>query len=187
MGFLGVLRTGAIDPRFFGQILLTEIGVDQIAATGDRILTEGHAVGTHIGDQARGLAIQFDTFIKALGDPHGLGGAETKFPGRFLLQGRGGEGRLRVALCAFLLDRGDPEGCGFHLTFGRSRGFFIGKVETFEFLTIALHQTGGKAITPGAVETDFDGPVFLRLEDLDLGFPLTDQAEGNRLDAAGRA
>ena len=58
----------------------------------------GDAVGSHIGDQAHGLAADIDAFIKALRDLHGALGVEAQLAAGFLLQGRGLEGRGGIAL-----------------------------------------------------------------------------------------
>ena len=87
MGFLRILGAGAKHPRLFGQILLAKICVDQISTSGDGVLRKSHAVGSHIGDQADGLAIDLDPFIEPLGDPHGLGCAKPQLARSLLLQG----------------------------------------------------------------------------------------------------
>ena len=93
---------------------------------------------------------------------------------------------MRIALGPLLLDRGNFERGGFHITFRRHGGAFIGEVEAVELLAVALDKAGGKSIAPGAVEADFDGPVFLGLEDFDLGFTFADQAQRDRLHPPGR-
>ena len=187
MGFLGVLGSGAEYARLLRQVFFTKIGVDQIAASGDRVLTQGHAVGSHIGDQAGGLAVDFDAFIEALGDSHGLGRAETELAGSFLLQGRGGERRLRVALGAFLLNRCNFERCRFDVVLGSCCGALIGEIEAFELLPVPFDEAAFEGGALGTVEADLDGPVFAGLEDFDFSFAFANQAQCDRLHAPGGA
>ena len=79
-----------------------------LRAGGDRLVGDLHAVGTHIGDEADGLAADVDAFVEALRDPHGVRRREAELAARFLLQRRGGEGRLRMALDRLRLDRWRP-------------------------------------------------------------------------------
>src|SRR3546814_13013659 len=60
-----------------------------------------HAIGPHIGDQP--------VLVELLGEPHGVAGREVELPRRLLLEGRGGEGRLRVERLRLGFDRGDAE------------------------------------------------------------------------------
>src|SRR3546814_19320137 len=55
------------------------------------------------------LAVDVDAFIEPLGEAHGVAGAEAELARRFLLQGRGGERRKRIAPHRLALDRGDGE------------------------------------------------------------------------------
>ena len=146
-----------------------------------------HAVGSHVGDQAGGLAVDVDAFVQALRQAHGLLRAEAQFAGGFLLQGGGGERRRRVALDAFALDRTDGEGAGFDGGLRRHGQGFVVQVELVEALAVQMGQAGGEGRVAGGEEQRLDRPVFAGAENLDLGFAVADQAEGDGLHAAGAA
>ena len=83
-----------------------------VADRGDRLARHLHAVGPHVGDQAGGLAADIDALVELLRQPHGLLRAEAELARGLLLQRRGGERRVRIALDALLLDRADVEAAG---------------------------------------------------------------------------
>ena len=64
-----------------------------------------------------GLAIDLRALIKPLGDTHGYRRREAELAARFLLQGRGGEGRVGIALGGLRFDRSNREGCRFERAF----------------------------------------------------------------------
>ncbi len=72
-----------------------------------RFLRQIHRVGTHVADQTGGFIADFYAFIQLLRDAHSALRGEAQLARRFLLQGRGGEGRRRVAFALFLLDIDD--------------------------------------------------------------------------------
>src|SRR5690242_9786913 len=61
------------------------------------------------------------------------------------------------------------------------------EVETVELLAVEMRQPCREPLAGFGLELDLDRPVFARLEYLDLGFALADQAQRNRLHATGRA
>ena len=73
MGFLRVLGLGFVNARAAGHVRFTETLLDGVARGGDGFGGHLHAIGTHIGDEARGFAANVHAFIKALGDLHGAG------------------------------------------------------------------------------------------------------------------
>ena len=99
--FLGVLGLGLVDARLFGQVGVAEELVDGAAGHGDAFGRHLHGVGTHIGDQP--------VLVEALGDLHGAIGRQAEARGGVLLQARGGEGRIGIALGGLLFDGGDVE------------------------------------------------------------------------------
>src|SRR6185437_8136006 len=153
-----------------------------------RLARHGDAVGSHIGDEAYRLAGDVDALIEALGDTHGAAGAEAELPRRLLLERRGGERSRRIAPDLLPLDGGDgvlrmaedPVGRG-------ARRRLVGEVVFVEPLAVEMSEAGGEALARRRLELDLDGPVFARLERLDPGLALADEAERHRLDAAGRA
>jgi len=188
MRLLGVLGDGLIEPRVLRHILRAVVAIDQAARGGDRIDRQTDAVGSHIGNQADGLAAQVDALIQALGQLHGAAGGETQLARGFLLQGRGRERRLRMPADLAMLELGDRIA-----GLGRDRGDGVlgqrlgVEVELVELMAVEMGQAGREGGARPGLERAFDRPVFAGAEHLDLGFALADQAQRHRLDAAGRA
>src|SRR5213078_3916068 len=61
------------------------------------------------------------------------------------------------------------------------------EVEAVELLAVEMRQPRGEALARLGLELDLDRPIFARAEGFDLGFALADEAQRDRLDAAGRA
>ncbi len=108
MRFLRVLGLGLVLARRVRHVGVAVILADHLARLGDRLRRDLHAVGSHIGDEAGGLAADVDAFIEPLRDAHGVRRREAELAAGFLLQGRGGEGRLRIAPGRLRLDRSRP-------------------------------------------------------------------------------
>ena len=107
MRFLRVLRLAGIGARHGRHITVAIPLADDAARFGDGFAHHGDAVGSHIGDQADGVAADLDAFIEALRDLHGALGGEAQLARGFLLQGRGDEGRRGIALDRLALDAAD--------------------------------------------------------------------------------
>ena len=187
MRFLGVLGLGRVKTRARRHVAWAVLGLDQPPRLADRLGGELHAVGAHIGDQADGLAADVDAFIQALGDAHGRGGSDAQLARGLLLQGRGDEGRRRVAPYLAPVDRGHRKGPALDLALGGLGAFFGVEVELVELAAVEMGEAGFERLLLGRAEEGVDGPVLARLEDLDLGLALADQAQRNRLNATGGA
>src|SRR6185437_124705 len=109
MRLLRVLRRALVEARLRRPVLGAVILLDEAAGRGDRLVGERDAVGPHIGDEADRLAAEIDALVEPLRQAHRPAGAEAELARGFLLQGRGGEGRLRVAADLLALDLGDGE------------------------------------------------------------------------------
>ena len=107
--FLRVLRLVLVFARRRRHVFLAVILAEHGADVGDRFRRHVDAVGAHIGDEAGGLAVDLDAFVEPLRQPHGDRRREAELAARFLLHGRGGEGRRRIAPRGLGLDRGDGE------------------------------------------------------------------------------
>ena len=83
--FLRIRRRRAIGAGGVGKISVAEALADFLANRSDGFLAKLHAVGTHVCDQAGGLAADIDAFIKALRNLHCPACRETELSGRFLL------------------------------------------------------------------------------------------------------
>ena len=151
-------------------------------------------VGSHVGDEAGGLAVDLDALVQALGDRHRAFGSVAELAAGLLLHRAGGERRSRVALAAAHLDRGD----GGHLTaqrldVGPRRGL-IGDGDLVGLDLASLghagpvdpDQGGLVALAGRCLEQGLQGPVLARREGLDGALALDHEAYGDRLHAAGR-
>ena len=183
---LGVLGLDLVVARRLGDIVLAIDLADDIAGFGDAFWAHGDAVGSHIGDQADGLAADVDAFIQLLGGLHGALGGEAQLARGFLLQGRGGEGRGGRALAGLLLDGGDLEHGLFDRRLGGQGRALVAEVELGELLAFVLDQAGRERIGASR-DVGVDAPVFLGLEALDLHLALDDQPQADRLHPTGRA
>ena len=187
MRLLGVLRLGGVAPRLVGQVGISELGLDETARLRDRLLCNLYAVGPHIGDQADGLAAEIGALVKLLRQAHGARGAETQFARGFLLQGRCGERRLRVAPGLLRFDAHGlkvprlaqaPAGCLGALA--------VGQVVALELTAFELGQARLERFARVLGQDGLDAPVLAGPEGLDFRFPVTDQAQRNRLHPSGR-
>ncbi len=185
--FLGVLGLRGVDSRARRHVALAVLGLDQAARLADRFGRELHAVGAHIGDEADGLATDIDALVEPLSNTHGGGGAQAQLARGLLLQGRGDEGRRRVAPHLAAVDRGHREGAAFDLALGLLGALLGVEVELVELAAVQVGEAGLQRLLLGGAEQDVDRPVFAALEDLDLGLALADQAQRHGLHAAGRA
>ena len=140
MRFLRILRLGLVGARRVGPVVGAEFLLDCAARVGDRFAGHVDAVGSHIGDEARGLAAYVDAFIKLLGDAHGALRVEAELARGLLLQRRCREGRRRVSLGGLGLDSVNAERGGLDRLLRRSRRGFIGEREFFQFLAREHHE-----------------------------------------------
>ena len=123
--FLGVLDFADVFARC-GRDVVGAVGVfDVLADGGDGFAGHLDAIGPHVGDQASGLTVDVDAFVKLLCQTHRLLRTKTQFPGCFLLQRRGREGRRRIAAHALLFHRPDGELTGLDRDLGQQRRRFI--------------------------------------------------------------
>ena len=185
---LRVLGLGLVDPGLVRQVAVAVAPGDQLARRRDRLVRHADAVGPHVGDQADGFAAHLDAFIELLGYAHGSGRPEAQLARGLLLQGRGGEGRLRIALAALGFDARDGEAaCAFQHRHGLLRLGFAVQVELVELAALQVGEPRVEGRGFEGIQGRRDRPVLLRPEGLDLGLPLADQPQGHRLHAAGGA
>ena len=185
--FLGVLRLGLVFADEGGDEPLRVFARDQPADGVDRLRHDGDAVGSHVGDEADGLAADVDALIEALGDLHRLLGREAELARGVHLQRRGGKRRVRVALDALLVDRDDAE---VALLDGRLDGVGLVAlldVELLEVRAVDGVEAGGELLALAGRHDGVDGPVLVGAEGLDLGLAVADEAQGDGLHASRRA
>ena len=126
-------------------------------------------------------------------ETHGAARVEAELAGRFLLQRRGGEGRRGVAPALLAIDGDDAQraGVGSARPGGRLDGALDlarlrlgGETELLDLGAAVLEQLQRERLR--AVDAlALDGPVFLRLEGLDLFLALADHAQRRALHASG--
>ena len=184
---LGVLGLGHVLARGGRQVALAVVRSDQLAAGGDRLLGDLHAVGSHISNEADGLALDGHALVEPLRDPHGMGGGEAELAAGFLLQGGSSEGRRRVALGGLGLDRGDREGSGLERLLECLRFRASADVEPLDLLAVGADQAGLELVAARGRELGHQRPVFARNEALDLELAVAHQPQRHRLHASGRA
>ena len=177
MRLLRVFRLGLINTRFFWQISAVVTVGNRLASGGNGAVIHLHAIGSHVSNRT--------VFIKPLCDPHRMAGRKAKFARRFLLQGRGGERRLRIAGDRLRFNAVDTECAGLHR---RARGFCLGlglEIHLVMFFAKIAQQPGFEPL-PFMLHIGFDRPIFLGLKSLDFALAFDDQAERNRLHPTGR-
>jgi hypothetical protein len=185
--FLRVLGLGRIVARLLRQIPVAEFVADGRSRCRNRFRRHLHAVGTHVGYEARGLASEIGALVEALGDLHGARGREAEARGGGLLQGRRCEGRSGVPLGRFGFDRQRLERGAFEhgADFGSLR--LVGDVELAELPAFEAGQTRLEAFVARRRQVRDDLPVLLAYEALDLGLAVADEPKRHGLHTAGRA
>ena len=118
------------------------------------------------------------------GDAHRVAGREAELPRGFLLQGRGGERRRRIAPERLGLDRCNGEMARFDYRLGGVGIALVADRQTVELAAVELHQARAKFL-PIGFEQGADRPIFLAFEQLDLALAIDDQTQGDGLDATG--
>ena len=89
VGFLRASGFGGVLLGLGGEELVAEMVGDGVAGGGDALLRQRHRIGSHIGDVA--------VLVQALGRAHHGASTHAEAIAGGLLQGRGGERRLRAA------------------------------------------------------------------------------------------
>ena len=187
MGLLGVLGLGGVLARRAGHVAVAVFLADHPAGGLHGLWRHVDAVGSHIGDEADGLAADVDAFVQTLGDAHGLRRGEPQLARGLLLQGRGGEGRVGVALGGLGLDVRHREGGKLQVLLEGLGVLAVADVEALDLLAVRAHEARVEHPAVLGGERRDDRPVFPRLEGLDLEFAVADEAKGHGLDAAGGA
>ena len=186
MRLLGVLRLHRVFPRHGRNIGVAIFLADDPAGAGHGLGRHVDAVGPHVGDEADRLAVDLGALVEPLGELHGAGRREAELARRFLLQGRCRERRVRVSLGGLGLDADDRE-LG-HIE-RRLEGLGLGArpdIETADLLAVGADQPGDKGRIRLGLQMGDERPIFAGNEFLDLQLAIADEAQGDRLDAAGR-
>src|SRR4029077_20753924 len=86
MRFLRILRLGLIPTWHRRNVFATLIALDHAADRADRLFGYLDAIGSHIGDQTDGLAVDIDPFVEPLRDAHRMRWRKAELAACFLLQ-----------------------------------------------------------------------------------------------------
>ena len=168
MRFLRVFRLGLVPPRRLRHIARAIVGFDHAADGGDRFAGNLHAVGTHISDQADGLAADVDAFIETLRHPHRVRRREAQLAAGFLLQRRGGEGRLRMPLDRLCFHAGDGESRGFERLLEGLRLGAGADIEPLQLLAVGADQARLERLVARRRQRRDQLPIFLADELFDF-------------------
>ena len=187
MRFLRVLRFRCVLARRTRYIVVAVVLADHLADGRDRLRRDRNAVGTHIGDEAGGLAADVDAFIKTLRDPHGVRGCEAELAAGFLLQRRGGEGRLRIAARGLRLHQRDSVGAVFQRLLEILGFRTAADVEPLDLLAVGADEPRLEGFVARGRERRDQRPVLARHEFLDLKLAVANKAQRDGLHSAGRA
>ena len=187
MRLLRVLGLGLVLARGGGHVAIAVALRHQLADRRDRLGHDLHAVGPHIGDEAFGFAAEIDAFVEPLRELHGMAGRVAELARCLLLQGRGGEGRGRIAALRLAFDTGNEITPAFERGLQAKRGGLIGDIELLKLLAADGKKPRLKRLVLCRGKLGQDRPIFLRPELLDLELAIADEPERHRLHAAGGA
>ena len=177
MRFLRVLRLGLILARLIGNIAPVVAVGDRPPRGADRAAVHLNAVGTHVGDRA--------VLVEILRNPHRVAGRETELARGFLLQGRGREGRRRIARQRLGFDAVDGEMPRLHIGFGGARIGLVGDRQTLDLVAAPAREPRLER-RAAHFELAGDRPILLRNKGFDFAFAFDDEAQRHRLDATRR-
>ena len=181
VGVLGVLL-GLEDAGAPGLVVGAEAAVDEAARRRHRLVGDAQGVGAHVGDQTgQAGALQLDALIQLLRHRHGALGGHAQLARGLLLKGRGDEGRRRLAALLGLFDVGDRVDAVADVGEDAVGRRLVGQLD----LALAVAVEMGQEVAAVLGEPDVDGPVFLRLEGLDLALAVHDHAGDDALHAPG--
>ena len=110
---------------------------------------------------------------------------EAELARGLLLQGRGGEGRVGVALGGLGLDIRHREGRELQVLLEGLGVLAVADVEALDLLAVGADEARVEHAAVLGGEGRDERPVFPRLEGLDLEFAVADEAKRHRLDASG--
>ena len=134
-----------------------------------------NAIGSHIGYRA--------ILIQTLRNAHCVAGGKAQFTCCFLLQCRGGKGRLRIAGYRLCFDGFDRKFARLNCKARLLRVRFGLEVHLVELLAQILDQAGIKFLAL-MFHSGLHRPIFLRAERFDLTFAFHNEAQRNGLHTA---
>ncbi len=184
---LRVLRLGHVLARARRHIGVAIFAPDHLARRRHRLGREIDAVGAHIGNESDRAVADVDALVKPLRDLHGARRGEAELARGLLLQRRGGEGRLRMALDGLGLDRDHGEAGGSERRLEGARLLAGADVEPADLPAVRPDEPRGEGGVGGRLEMRDERPVLARDEFLDLELAVADDAQRHRLHPPRRA
>ena len=185
--FLRVLRFIVIFARRSRDVFLAVVVAEHGADVSNRFRRQVDAVGPHIGNQAGGFAVDFDAFVEPLRQSHSDGRGEAELAACFLLHGRGGEGRRRIATGRFRLDRRHLEHSVFKIAGERFRLGARTNIEALDLLSVGADQARFEDLVARCRQLGDDRPVFFGDEFLDFELAVAHKTQRDGLHATGGA
>ncbi len=185
MRFLRVLGLDLIFARRARHIFVAEFAADHAARGGDGLGGDIDAVGTHISDEADGLAADIDAFIELLRHPHRDFRRHAELSRGFLLQRRGRERGVGMALGGLGLHRNHGEVRVFQIALERLGLGAGADVETRDLLAVGADEAGGEGRVGLVAQMGDQRPIFAGDEFFDFQLAVADQPQGDRLHASG--
>ena len=162
MRFLGVLRFGLVAARRVRDVACAVFAADQRADRRRSPLGDLHAVGSHIGDEADRIAADVDALVEPLRDPHGVRRRKAELAACLLLQGRGGEGRIGIALGRLASTEATVKAAFSSASLEGLRVGARADVEPLDLLPIGTDQAGLERSRPRRRQCRDQRPVFAR-------------------------
>ena len=159
---LRVLGLGGVFARRGRHIGVAEILGDDPPRRRDRLGGEVDAVGAHVGDEAGRAVADVDALVEPLGDLHRARRREAELARGLLLQGRGGEGRIGVALDRLRFDRRDREARLLQRALERFGLGARADVKPADLLAVRADETGSEGRLRLGQQMGDDRPIFAR-------------------------
>ena len=180
---LGALRLRLVDAALGHRVRLAVALADDLARLAHRDAGDGRRVGAHVGDEADLALGGLDALVQALRDGHRPLRAEAEPAAGLLLERRCRERRRGRPLLGPRPELGDDRMQLADRRDVRVRGRLVGDVER---LAVDPDELRGERLAGRGREDRLDRPVLACRERPDLALALDDEADGDRLDPAGR-
>ncbi len=185
-GLVRVLRApfGLVNPGLGRQIVLAEILFHKFGSRVPGLVGNPGGISAHIGNQGGQAAIpQFQTFVKLLGYLHGPPGSIGMALVCGLLQGGSDKWRRGRPVAFLFLHAFNCKGQALDARF---EVFSVLRIMDFGLLAVNSPELGLEFGRNASGKQGMEGPIFLGHKGLAFKFPLHNQPEGHRLDAACR-
>ena len=182
---LGALRLRLVDAALGHRVRLAEALADDVAGLAHRDAGDRGRVGPHVGDEPDVAVGRVDALVQALGDRHRPLRAEAELAARLLLERRGRERRRRAALLGARRRSCVTTGLQRRAAPSAWRSA-VASSPTSRASPSIRTSSAANVVAGRGREERLERPVLAGGERVDLALALDDEADGDRLDAAGR-